>query len=86
MMVARLGRDGNPTGYWGDQDDIYFVNFVVFGFFFIILVQLLGILLGDRSPIQVTSDIDHHNSHNLNKNPPHSRLLSLAIGNSHENF
>ena len=54
MMVARLGRDGNPAGYLGDLDDGYFVNFVVFGFFFIILVQLLGILLGDRSPIQVT--------------------------------
>ena len=63
MMVAHLGRDGNPAAYIY-LDDGYFVNFVVFGFLFIILAQLLGILLGDRSPIQVTSEIlkdDHHN-------------------------
>merc|ERR1719418_123887 len=48
MMVLRCS---NATG--GDsRDDSTFVGFVVYSFFFIVLVQLIGILLGDRSPIQ----------------------------------
>ena len=50
LMVSRLA---SPDG--GDStDDWNFVAFVVYSFFFIVLVQLIGILLGDRSPIQVT--------------------------------
>ena len=49
MMVLRCS---NAIG--GDStDDWTFVAFVVYSFFFIVLVQLIGILLGDRSPIQV---------------------------------
>ena len=49
MMVHRLA-----SAIGGDStDDWTFVAFVVYSFFFIVLVQLIGILLGDRSPIQV---------------------------------
>ena len=51
MMITRCadftGTDGQSL------DDGYFIKFVVFAFFYIVLVQLIGILLGDRSPIQV---------------------------------
>ena len=48
-MVHRLA-----SAIGGDStDDWTFVAFVVYSFFFIVLVQLIGILLGDRSPIQV---------------------------------
>jgi hypothetical protein len=51
MMILRCAEF---TGSGGQSfDDGYFIRFVVFSFFYIVLVQLIGILLGDRSPIQV---------------------------------
>ena len=47
-------RCADFTGSGGQsKDDGIFEYFVVFAFFYIVLVQLIGILLGDRSPIQV---------------------------------
>ena len=48
MMILRCADSGGHS-----TDDGIFINFVVFAFFYIVLVQLIGILLGDRSPIQV---------------------------------
>ena len=52
MMILRCA-DFYPGTSGQSQDDGIFINFVVFAFFYIVLVQLIGILLGDRSPIQV---------------------------------
>ena len=51
MMVLRCADA--PMAGGQSFDDGYFINFVVFSFFYIVMVQLIGILLGDRSPIQV---------------------------------
>ena len=51
MMILRCADFAGSSGY--SVDDGYFIHFVVFAFFYIVLVQLIGILLGDRSPIQV---------------------------------
>ena len=50
MMILRCA---DITGSGWSVDDGHFIRFVVFSFFYIVLVQLIGILLGDRSPIQV---------------------------------
>ena len=68
MMIARLaGKDtaGDPTslGILPDADGVtiedtvnanLFLVMVIYGYFFISLVQLLGIFGGDRSPLQVS--------------------------------
>ena len=51
MMILRCADFAGSSGY--SVDDGYFIHFVVYSFFYIVLVQLIGILLGDRSPIQV---------------------------------
>ena len=53
MMILRCA-DFYPGTGGQSQDDGILINFVVFAFFYIVLVQLIGILLGDRSPIQVS--------------------------------
>ena len=55
MMVARLaGPNGSNlnSGGGGTDADIT-LDLVVYGYFFITIVQILGILANDRSPIQV---------------------------------
>lgn len=52
LMVARLGRSGDPTGL-GGLDATIFNLFVIYGFFFITLIHTVSILLGDKSPVLV---------------------------------
>ena len=72
MMIARLaGMDGNGDPYpkvilpesFDELDSaVYildaniFLIMVIYGYFFISLVQLVGIFGGDRSPLQVRSE------------------------------
>ena len=53
LMVARLGNDGNPVSFGYTTDAYTFGVFVVYAFFFIVLLQLVSILFGDRSPVLV---------------------------------
>ena len=53
MMVARLGgTNANPLGLPTFDGDLFLIM-VIYAYFFIALVQLLGIFGGDRSPLQV---------------------------------
>ena len=56
MMIARCGNDGNPPGLF-DTDNTILGTVVCYGFFIISLVQLIGILLGDKAPIQVNTKV-----------------------------
>jgi len=53
LVIAR-------AGYKGDQVADFYINggylsiLVSYGYFLIVLVQLLGILLGDKTPISVS--------------------------------
>merc|ERR1719347_95251 len=49
MMVY---REATVSAFYMSIDDIFFSTFVIYAFFYIVLVQLLGVLFGDRSPIQ----------------------------------
>jgi hypothetical protein len=53
LIVARCGYDGYPvpTGFYLDAG--YLNAIVSFAFFIIVIVQLIGILLGDKTPILV---------------------------------
>ena len=64
MMIARLaGKDatGDPTSLGIIPESLddnvldanIFLVMVIYGYFFIALVQLVGIFGGDRSPLQV---------------------------------
>ena len=54
MMVARLaGPNGSPLGALGGTDANLTMHLVVYGYFFITLIQIIGILTNDRSPVQV---------------------------------
>ena len=86
-MVHRLA-----SAIGGDStDDWTFVAFVVYSFFFIVLVQLIGILLGDRSPIQVPPLLPSKSSNlctvvhictYLIKNPDDPQILQEYESNS----
>ena len=65
MMIARLaGKDatGDPTSLGIIPESLddnvldanIFLVMVIYGYFFIALVQLVGIFGGDRSPLQVS--------------------------------
>ena len=53
LMVARLGADGNPVGLGTTTDSVIFGYMTVFGFFYIVLMQLVANLSGEPSPRQV---------------------------------
>lgn len=50
LIIARAGYDGYPV-LSVTIDGGYLNAIVSFGFFFIVLIQLIGILLGDKTPI-----------------------------------
>ena len=53
-MVARSGYNGDPV-FAAFQTDANFVSYTVsFGFFIIVLIQLIANVLGDKTPISVT--------------------------------
>ncbi len=52
VIVARFGDDGDPVPE-GSTNGKYLNGIVSFAFFFIVIVQLIGILLGDKTPISV---------------------------------
>ena len=64
MMIARLaGNEQTPIAILPDAVDVtaedllnanLFLVMVIYGYFFISIVQLLGIFGGDRSPLQVS--------------------------------
>ena len=53
LMVARLGADGNPVGLGTTTDSVIFGYMTVYGFFYIVLMQLVANLSGEPSPRQV---------------------------------
>jgi hypothetical protein len=52
LVIARAGNDGQYV-YSGSINGEYLNVIASFAFFFIVIVQLIGILLGDRTPISV---------------------------------
>ena len=64
-LLQRFGNDGQPlipaTILRGEHtkldEEMYdvtaFTQFVLYSFFFIIILQIIGILLADKAPIQV---------------------------------
>jgi hypothetical protein len=64
-LLQRFGNDGQPlipaTIIRGEHtkldEEVYdvtaFTQFVLYAFFFIIILQIIGILLADKAPIQV---------------------------------
>ena len=52
LMVARLVNKQFGTGY-GTTDNVFLGVMVIYGFFLIVLIQLISTLLGDKSPVQV---------------------------------
>ena len=51
--MARCGYDGYPVPTGLYLDALYLNAIVSFAFFIIVIVQLIGILLGDKTPILV---------------------------------
>jgi hypothetical protein len=56
LIIARAGYDGYPV-LSVTIDGGYLNAIVSFGFFFIVLIQLIGILLGDKTPISVSDNL-----------------------------
>ena len=59
MVLSRCGKiDGalEPGLVFGDQgaDSMYFGVLVVYGFFFLTMVQIIAIVLGDKNTVLVT--------------------------------
>ena len=90
MMIARLaGKDLNgdpaPLAILGEtaDDDVLdaniFLGMVIYGYFFIALVQLVGIFGGDRSPLQVRSVKKGFQKITLKKYHCLFRILSLRF-------
>ena len=53
MVLARCGYEGNPLGFGDDSDSVYFGVMVVYGFFFLTMVQVFAIVLGDKNTVLV---------------------------------
>ena len=49
MVLQRCGNDGEFLGFGTTQDELFFGNMVVYGFFFITIVQVIGIIMGDKN-------------------------------------
>ena len=60
LIIARNGSDGNPVSTIALTDlsiDTAYINVIVsYAYFFIVAAQLVGILLGDKTPILVRHD------------------------------
>jgi hypothetical protein len=56
LVIARAGYKGYSVP-GGSVDGAYLNVIVSFAFFFIVLVQLVGILLGDKTPISVSATV-----------------------------
>ena len=57
MVIQRAGDDGNAFhAFCGPSvDGEFFAYMVVYGFFFILLTQIIGIIFGDKPSVTVTS-------------------------------
>lgn len=54
MMISRVGGPGTNPILWGNKDSaIIFGDMVCYGYVYILLIQMVGIVLGDRAPVQV---------------------------------
>ena len=49
MVLERCGGDGDPLGFGTTIDESFFGSMVVYGFFFITIVQIIGIIMGDKN-------------------------------------
>ena len=49
MILERCGNDGEILGFGGITDGLFFGAMVVYGFFFITIVQVIGIIMGDKN-------------------------------------
>lgn len=61
MLMSRVGGPGGSTEIsWGgtisyiDDNAYIFGHFVTYGYFYILLVQLIGVAMGDKSSVQVS--------------------------------
>ena len=53
MMVARLGNSGSPLGIGGTDAGLT-LQMVVYAYFLISIIQIIGICTNDNSPMQDT--------------------------------
>ena len=54
MLLARIGSNGkNPLSITTDIDASLLGGFVLYGYFFIAIVQVISILCGEKSPVLV---------------------------------
>ena len=54
LFLTRFGEDGGSS--WGkpsDNDALYFGTMVCYGYFYILLIQIIGLILGDTAPVEV---------------------------------
>ena len=49
MVLERCGNDGEFLGFGTTSDELFFGSMVVYGFFFITIVQVIGIIMGDKN-------------------------------------
>jgi hypothetical protein len=53
LVIARAGYEGEPVADFFINGN-YLSVLVSYGYFLIVLIQLIGILLGDKTPISVS--------------------------------
>ena len=49
MILARCGNDGEYLAFGNTMNELFFGTMVVYGFFFITIVQVIGIVMGDKN-------------------------------------
>ena len=54
MVLARCGYEGENLGFGDDANSGYFGIMVVYGFFFLTMVQVIAIVLGDKNTVLVS--------------------------------
>ena len=89
MILQRCGNDGDPLAFFIPTEvnpnpidqarELYniqtFGQFVIYGFFFYILLQIISIILDDKSPVMVCKmiisiSLTRFTNHTMRKNLP----------------
>ena len=53
IVLARCGFEGGSLAFGDDADSGYFGIMVVYGFFFLTMIQVIAIVLGDKNTVLV---------------------------------
>ena len=53
LVLARCGYEGEFLAFGDDADSTYFGVMVVYGFFFLTMIQVIAIVLGDKNTVLV---------------------------------